>query len=94
MLMLRFGLKVVATDVIGVLRVALQNVIIVAVLGVTGLGYLTIAQRLINIAHDLTTNAIATVSLAVFARIRESVERLLAGYLRARTWPTRSSHRS
>ncbi|ACZ32105.1 polysaccharide biosynthesis protein [Xylanimonas cellulosilytica DSM 15894] len=81
--MLRFGLKVLGTDVFAVARVTIENAIVVAALGVSGLGYLSIAQRLVSIAHDLTTTPVATVSLAVFAKIRDTTERSLSGYVRA-----------
>lgn len=81
--MLRFGLKVVASDMVAVVRLWCENAIVVASLGVAGLGYLNIAQRLVQIAHDLTTNAVAPVSVVVFARVRDSLDRLRSGYLRA-----------
>jgi len=83
--MVRFGVKVIGTDAVSMGRVWLENVIVAAVLGVAGLGYLSIAQRLVQIAHDLTTSALVPVSLVVFSRIRESVDRVRAGYIRAQS---------
>lgn len=81
--MMRFGVKVVASDAVSAVRVMLENALIVAVLGTTGLGYFSIAQRLVQIAHELTTNALSPVSTVVFAQIRGVRERLRSGYLRA-----------
>lgn len=81
--MARFGVSVIGASLVSQSRVWLENAIVTYVMGVGGLGYLNIAQRLVLIAHDLTTNAVAPVSVVVFARIRDTSERLLAGYLRA-----------
>lgn len=81
--MARFGVSVIGASLVSQSRLWLENVIVTYFLGVGGLGYLNIAQRLVLIAHDLTTNAVAPVSVVVFARIRDTAERLLAGYLRA-----------
>ncbi|WP_159501577.1 lipopolysaccharide biosynthesis protein [Microbacterium sp. 18062] len=81
--MIRFGVKVVGGDVVALVRGWLENVIVVAALGVTGLGYLNIAQRLVQVAHDLTTTPVTWVSMVIFAQIREAVDRLRAAYLRA-----------
>ncbi|QEO15034.1 lipopolysaccharide biosynthesis protein [Agromyces intestinalis] len=81
--MLRFGAKVIGVELVALSRVWLENAIIVSALGTTGLGYLAIAQRLIQIAQDLTVSALVPVSVVVFAQVRESVDRLRSGYLRA-----------
>ena len=81
--MARFGFHVVGIELVAMLRVWLENAIIVSALGITALGYLSIAQRLIQIAQDLTTAALVPVSLVVFARIRETADRLRTAYLRA-----------
>ena len=82
-IMLRFGTNVVGVEVVALARVWAETAIVVTTLGVTTLGFLTIAQRLIQATQDLSAAAILPVSTVVFARIRESVQRLRAGYLRA-----------
>lgn len=84
-IMARFGSHVVGIELVAMVRLWLENAIIVAALGTSGLGYLNIAQRLIMIAQDLTTSALVPVSLVVFAQIRESIERLKSAYLRAQS---------
>lgn len=79
----RFGFHVVGVELVSLLRYWAENIIIVSVLGVTGLGYLNIAQRLTQVAQDLTAAAILPVSTVVFAKVRESVERMRGGYFRA-----------
>jgi O-antigen/teichoic acid export membrane protein len=83
MTMAHFGANVVGVDVISLIRLWIENAIVVAVAGATGLGYLNIAQRLIQVTQDLTASAIVPVSTVVFAKIRESAEELRSGYLRA-----------
>src|SRR5690606_32854133 len=73
--MARFGVSVIGASLVSQSRLWLENVIVTYFLGVGGLGYLNIAQRLVLIAHDLTTNAVAPVSVVVFARIRDTAER-------------------
>lgn len=81
--MASFGLKVVGVDLVGVLRQWAEYAIIAAFLGTTGLGYLNIAQRLVQIAQDVTAAAVLPVTTVVFARIRTEPERLRSGYRRA-----------
>lgn len=79
----RFGFNVVGVEVIAMLRLWAENAIIVAALGVTGLGYLNMAQRLIQTAQDLTAAAILPVSTVVFSKVRDTVDRLRSGYFSA-----------
>jgi O-antigen/teichoic acid export membrane protein len=81
--MVRFGVNVVSVEVVALTRLWAENAIIAATLGLTGLGYLSIAQRLIQVAQDLTASAITPVSTVVFAQIRADRSRLAGGYLRA-----------
>jgi len=81
--MTSFGLKVVGVDLVGVLRQWAEYAIIAAFLGTTGLGYLNVAQRLVQIAQDVTAAAVLPVTTVVFARIRTEPERLRSGYRRA-----------
>ena len=81
--MASFGTKVVGVDLIGVLRQWVEYAIISSFLGATGLGYLNVAQRLVQIAQDVTAAAVLPVSTVVFSRIRMEPERLRSGYRRA-----------
>ncbi|MGO4383800.1 lipopolysaccharide biosynthesis protein [Specibacter sp. RAF43] len=81
--MTRFGGNVVGTEVIALSRLWAETAIVSVALGPAGLGFLNIAQRLIQVAQDLTASAIVPVSTVVFARIRSDVGRLGSGYLRA-----------
>lgn len=83
--MFRFGASVVGVEAIAVIRLWAENAIVAAVLGLTGLGFLTIAQRLIQVAQDLTATAITPVSSVVFAYIRDDLGRLAAAYSRAQS---------
>lgn len=81
--MLRFGSNVVGVELVALVRLWAETAIVVSALGVTALGFLNIAQRLIQATQDLSAAAILPVSTVVFSQIRESVDRLRAGYLRA-----------
>lgn len=78
-----FGGKVVGVEFVAATRAWAEAAIISAVLGMTGLGYLNIAQRLVQIVQDLTGSAVVPVSTVAFAKVRESVERLRGAYLRS-----------
>jgi O-antigen/teichoic acid export membrane protein len=81
--MFRFGTNVVGVELVALARLWAETAIVVSTLGVTALGFLNIAQRLIQATHDLSAAAILPVSTVVFSQIRETVDRLRAGYLRA-----------
>jgi O-antigen/teichoic acid export membrane protein len=81
--MLRFGTNVVGVELVALARLWAETAIIASTLGVTALGFLNIAQRLIQATQDLSAAAILPVSTVVFAQIRESAERLRHAYLRA-----------
>jgi O-antigen/teichoic acid export membrane protein len=81
--MFAFGLSVVGSDGVALLRQWAETAVIGAVLGVTGLGYLNVAQRLVAVASDLSASAIVPVSTVVFARIRATADELRRTYLRA-----------
>jgi len=81
--MLSFGMSVVASDGVALLRQWAETAIIGAVLGITGLGYLNVAQRLITVTQDLSASAIVPVSTVMFARVRGLADDLLDRYLRA-----------
>ena len=81
--MASFGTKVVGVDLTGVLRQWAEYAIIASFLGASGLGYLNVAQRLVQIAQDVTAAAVLPVSTVVFSRIRTEPDRLRSGYRRA-----------
>lgn len=81
--MARFGSKVVAVDAAAASRAAAEAAIISNVLGPAALGYISIAQRLVQVAQDVGASALGPVSTVIFAKIRESPERLRAAYQRS-----------
>lgn len=82
-LMAGFGLQVAATDGIAMLRGWGETAIVSVSLGVNGLGYLNVAQRLIQTVQDMSAAALLPVSTVVFAQVRSTTERLRHSYLRA-----------
>jgi O-antigen/teichoic acid export membrane protein len=81
--MAKFGFKVVMVDLVGTVRAVAEAAIISTVLGAAALGYLSIAQRLVQVCQDLGAAALVPVSTVVFARIRDSAGRLKSAYLKA-----------
>jgi O-antigen/teichoic acid export membrane protein len=81
--MARFGSKVLGVEFVAMFRAWAEAAIISATLGMAALGYLNIAQRLVQIVQDLTGTALVPVSTVAFAKIRESSERLKGAYVRA-----------
>jgi O-antigen/teichoic acid export membrane protein len=81
--MASFGFKVTGVDLVGLLREWAEAAIVAAALGVTGLGYLNVAQRLVIVARDVTAAAVLPVSTVVFARVRSDPLRLRSAYERA-----------
>ena len=81
--MARFGGQVLGVEFVAMLRAWGEAAIISATLGLAALGYMSIAQRLVQIVQDLTGSAIVPVTNVAFAKIRESVTRLRDAYLRA-----------
>ncbi len=81
--MAKFGNKVVMIDLITAARPAAEAAIIATVLGPAALGFLSIAQRLVQVTQDLGGKALIPVSTVVFAKVRESPERLQSAYVRA-----------
>lgn len=81
--MASFGLKVSAVDLVATSRVLVENWIITVALGPSALGLLTIAQRLVQAAQELVSASLVPVSTVVFARIRESTDRLRTAYVKA-----------
>ena len=81
--MLRFGTNVVGVELVALARLWAETAIVVSTLGVAALGFLNIAQRLIQATQDLSAAAITPVSTVVFSQIRSTADRLRSGYLRA-----------
>jgi len=84
--MASFGTKVVGVELVATVRGLIENAVIAGALGVTGLGYLSIAQRLTQVMQDVTAAAILPVSTVLFARVRDAQDRLRHAYLRALTF--------
>ena len=81
--MVRFGSQVLGVEFVAMLRAWAEAAIVTAALGLPALGYLNIAQRLVQVVQDLTGSALAPVSTVAFAKIREDRAHLLDSYLRA-----------
>jgi O-antigen/teichoic acid export membrane protein len=81
--MAAFGVRVSAVDFVATTRIWAEAWIVSVSLGTTALGFLNIAQRLILVAQELTAASVVPVSTVVFAKVRESFERLRATYLKA-----------
>jgi len=81
--MARFGGKVLGVEFIAMLRAWGEAAVISATLGIAALGYMSIAQRLVQIVQDLTGSAIVPVTNVAFAKIRDSAPRLRDAYGRA-----------
>lgn len=78
-----FGGKVLGVEFIAMARAWGEAAVTSAVLGPASLGFMNVAQRLVQIVQDLTGSAIVPVTNVAFARLREVRERLQAAYLRA-----------
>ncbi|MFH8251589.1 lipopolysaccharide biosynthesis protein [Microbacterium sp. B2969] len=82
-MMVRFGGQVLGVEFVALARVWGEAAVISSVLGAAALGYMNVAQRLVQVVQDLTGSAIVPVSNVAFAKIRDSTERLREAYLRA-----------
>lgn len=78
-----FGVKVASNDLIGVLREWAVNAIIAVNFGAVGLGYISVAQRLVQVSQDVTASAVLPVSTVMFAKVQDNAERLRSAYLRS-----------
>lgn len=81
--MLRYGIKVVGSGLVFVGRGWAETAIIATGLGIRELGYLNIAQRLVQTATDLSGAAVLPVSTVAFAKVNSSKERLRGAHARA-----------
>lgn len=82
-IMARFGSQVLGVEFVAMFRALGEAAIISAAFGVAGLGFMTIAQRLVQVVQDLTGSAIVPVAQVAFAKIRDDPDRLRGAYLRA-----------
>ncbi|WP_270886151.1 lipopolysaccharide biosynthesis protein [Pedococcus sp. 5OH_020] len=78
-----FGVRVSSVDLVATTRNWGESWIITVVLGPTGLGLFNIGQRLVLVAQELTAASLVPVSTVVFAKVRESDDRLRSTYLKA-----------
>jgi O-antigen/teichoic acid export membrane protein len=81
--MAKFGNKVVMVELVATVRATAEAAIISTVLGSAALGYLSIAQRLVQVTRDLGATALVPVSTVVFAKVRDSAGRLQSAYVKA-----------
>lgn len=81
--MVRYGINIVGSGLVTVGRGWVETGIIAAGLGIRELGYLSIAQRLIQTANDLSGSALLPVSTVAFAKVNSSKERLQAAHAKA-----------
>lgn len=81
--MASFGLHVLGSELVMVTRAWAETAIIVAGIGVREMGYLNIAQRLVQTAQDLSVSALMPVSMVAFSKVRDDPDRLRSSYLRA-----------
>lgn len=80
--MVVFGVWVSGVDVLATVRTMAESWIVTVALGPSALGLLNVAQRLVLIAQELVAASLVPVSTIVFARVRESADRLRAAYLK------------
>ena len=66
--MARFGSQVLGVEFVAMCRALAETAIISATLGMAALGYLNIAQRIVQIVQDLTGAALLPVSTVAFSR--------------------------
>lgn len=81
--MVVFGVWVTGYDVMATARAVVESWIVSVALGSSALGLLNIAQRLVLVAQELVAASMVPVSTTVFAKVRESGDRLRSAYLRA-----------
>lgn len=81
--MVVFGVWVTGYDVMATVRSVAESWIVSVALGPAALGLLNIAQRLVLVAQELVAASMVPVSTTVFAKVRESGDRLRSAYLKA-----------
>lgn len=78
-----FGARVSGFEVIQATRMIVESWIITVMLGPSAMGFLNIARRVVQVAQELIAASLVPVSTVVFARVRDSVDRLTGAYLKA-----------
>lgn len=81
--MAAFGVRVSSVDLVSASRLWAESWVITVTLGPAALGLLSIAQRLVQVAQELTAVSLVPVSTVVFAKVREAPDRLRASYVKA-----------
>lgn len=81
--MARFGSQVLAVEFVAMARAWGEAAIISSTLGMAALGYLSVAQRLVQVVQDMTGAALVPVTTVAFAKLRSSPDRVRSVYLRA-----------
>lgn len=79
----RYGYKVAASQIVLSLRARGDDLVIGVVLGVTALGYWTIAMRIVLLLVDTGISVVSVVATPVFARLKGDPRRLAQAYVRA-----------
>lgn len=82
-IMAKFGSQVLAVEFVAMLRAWAETAIISGVLGMSAVGYMSIAQRLVSAVQELTGSALVSVTTVAFAKVRTDPQRLRAAYIRA-----------
>ena len=78
-----FGVRVSGFEVVQTVRLVLESWIITVTLGPSAMGFLNIARRVVQVAQELIAASLVSVSTVVFARVRDSGDRLRGAYLKA-----------
>jgi O-antigen/teichoic acid export membrane protein len=81
--MASFGLRVSSVDLVAMSRMWGESWVVTVTLGPTALGLLNIAQRLVQVAQELTAASLVPVSTVVFSRVRHSRNQLVVTYVKA-----------
>lgn len=81
--MAAFGLHVSSADASATSRAWAEGWIVTVALGPVGLGLLNVGQRIVQVAQELTAASLTPVSTVMFAKVRDSSERLRRSYVRA-----------
>jgi O-antigen/teichoic acid export membrane protein len=80
--MATFGVRVSTVDLVSASRQWAESWVITVSLGPAALGLLSIAQRLVLVVQELAAASLVPVSTVLFARVRDSVDRLRTSYVK------------
>lgn len=78
-----FGVNVSAFEVVQTVRLVVESWIITVTLGPAAMGFLSIARRVVQVAQELIGASLVSVSTVVFAKVRDSADRMRGAYLKA-----------